>query len=100
MIIFNIIWTWILNYDGENFGRKNFGGKNFGGKDYGALFFIWFYWSLFRLLKPYVTDDPRGPWELIWHMFLDNVNDDPYTLFVYGEIKLIAILSCVSIGKS
>jgi hypothetical protein len=32
-----------------------------------------------------VTEDPRGPWELLWHLFLDNVNDDPYTLFVYGK---------------
>jgi len=40
------------------------------------------------LLKPLLTDDTRGPWEIIWHHFLDTADafglEDRYWLFVYG----------------
>jgi len=39
-------------------------------------------------LKPLVTDDTRGPWEILWHRFLDIANEfgfqDRYYLFCYG----------------
>ena len=44
---------------------------------------------LFRALKPLVTDDTRGPWEILWHRFLDIANEfgfqDRYYLFCYGK---------------
>merc|ERR1712212_275803 len=40
------------------------------------------------LLKPLLTDDTRGPWEIIWHHTLDKLDAfglaDHYWLFVYG----------------
>jgi len=40
------------------------------------------------LLKPLLTDDTRGPWEIIWHHTLDKLDAfglaDRYWLFVYG----------------
>ena len=42
-----------------------------------------------RMIKPLFSDDPRGPWELIWHRFLDIANafhlEDRYILYVYGK---------------
>lgn len=56
--------------------------------------YIYFFLPLFiihngaRALKPLLTDDIRGPWEIIWHRFLDIANafqvEDRYYLFVYG----------------
>ena len=44
---------------------------------------------IFRLLKPLLTDDTRGPWEIIWHHTLDKLDAfglaDRYWLFVYGR---------------
>ena len=41
------------------------------------------------MIKPLFSDDPRGPWELIWHRFLDIANafhlEDRYILYVYGK---------------
>jgi len=40
------------------------------------------------MIKPFFIDDTRGPWELIWHRFLDIANAynlaDRYILYVYG----------------
>merc|ERR1711997_596759 len=44
------------------------------------------------VLKPLLTDDTRGPWEIIWHHFLDIANafgmHDRYYLFVYGTVSV------------
>jgi hypothetical protein len=37
-----------------------------------------------RLVKPYLTDSPKGSWEIIWHAFLDRFGDDNYNIFVWG----------------
>ena len=37
-------------------------------------------------MKPWLTEDPRGPWEILWHGFLDTTTSDRYTLFVYGKL--------------
>ena len=45
----------------------------------------------YRMIKPFFIDDTRGPWELIWHRFLDIANAynlaDRYILYVYGKKK-------------
>lgn len=37
-------------------------------------------------MKPIFTESEKGPWEILWHKFLDTFGDDPYLVFVYGEI--------------
>jgi len=42
------------------------------------------------LLKPLLTADSRGPWEILWHHFLDIANgfglEDRYKIYVFGTI--------------
>jgi len=55
------------------------------------------------ILKPLLTDDTRGPWEIIWHHFLDKADafgvQDNYWLFVYGThlVTTIFYWSCALI---
>jgi len=43
----------------------------------------------FRWIKPFLTDSPKGPWELIWHAYLDTFGEDQYNTFVWGEGKSV-----------
>ena len=45
-------------------------------------------------LKPHLTSDPRGPWEILYHGLIDRVfrTDDFNFLFVYGNFALVFIV--------
>ncbi len=40
----------------------------------------------FRLVKPYLMDSQKGPWEIIWHAFLDRFGEGNYNIFVWGIV--------------
>lgn len=48
-----------------------------------------------RWIKPHLTDSPKGPWELVWHAYLDYFGEDQYNTFVWGKVsseKVLGIL--------
>ena len=63
-------------------------------EDLASLFY--FFWPLAVLhnvacfIKPRLTDDPRGPWEIIYNFILDDIfqTDDIKWLYIYGTFFL------------
>jgi len=49
-------------------------------------------------VKPWLTEDPRGPWEILWHGFLDTTTSDRYTLFVYGTVMVTTFCYWLTAG--
>ena len=45
-----------------------------------------------RWIKPYLTDSPKGPWELVWHAYLDYFGEDQYNTFVWGKVSSETVL--------
>ena len=41
-----------------------------------------------RLMKPHLTDDQRGPWEIVWNKFIDVFGEDRYKHYVWGKKDL------------
>jgi len=37
-------------------------------------------------IKPYILDDERGPWEILWNKFIDVFGENKYSLFVWGTV--------------
>ena len=46
-----------------------------------------------RLIKPHLTEDERGPWEIIWNRFVDIFGEDRYKYYVWGKNYCITIPS-------
>ena len=44
-----------------------------------------------RLIKPHLTEDERGPWEIIWNRFVDIFGEDRYKYYVWGKNHWITI---------
>ena len=38
-----------------------------------------------RLIKPIITSDERGPWEILWNKFVDTFGEDRYQYYVWGK---------------
>ena len=45
-----------------------------------------------RWIKPHLTDSPKGPWELVWHAYLDYFGEDQYNTFVWGKVSSEKVL--------
>jgi len=41
-------------------------------------------WSI----KPYLTPDERGPWEILWNRFVDIFGEDRYKYYVWGSLAV------------
>ena len=39
-------------------------------------------------MKPHLTDDQRGPWEILWNKFIDVFGEDRYKHYVWGRDDL------------
>ena len=42
----------------------------------------------YRLIKPYITSDARGPWEILWNKFVDIFGEDRYQYYVWGKNRI------------
>ena len=36
-------------------------------------------------IKPLISNDERGPWEVLWNKFIDIFGENKYALFVWGK---------------
>lgn len=43
-------------------------------------------------LKPILTDDPKSPWEIIWHFLLDCIGEDKFNLYVWGTFSVACLV--------
>ena len=51
-------------------------------------------------IKPLLTSDPRGPWEIIWNLTVDFLGDDRRWLHVYGWNSLLSMRRSSKQSKS
>jgi len=49
-------------------------------------------------LKPYVTSDEKGPWEILWNKFVDTFGEDRYQYYVWGSLIVTTIFYWTSAG--
>merc|ERR1712241_1666399 len=50
------------------------------------------------LIKPYITSDARGPWEILWNKFVDIFGEDRYQYYVWGSLIVSTIFYWCSAG--
>lgn len=44
--------------------------------------------NLAWLVKPFLTNTPGSPWQLLWNQFLDAFGEDTFSLYVYGTFAV------------
>ena len=58
---------------------------NYTSRSPNNLLYLFLNCMIDRLIKPHLTEDERGPWEIIWNRFVDIFGEDRYKYYVWGK---------------